>query len=356
MEEEKKELEVQEELSEETLKTEQVEEPVSEESPAIEKQEEQKETNDGLPKAKPIAKIEDERPYEEIIETARLDFVKFYGKNRRLSYIMMAIVMVVAVGSVILITQTAQIFKILGWVLIGSAVVGMLVFYILTKNRIPARTQDYIKLINNILNGYNYTDNNVTDAVTDEKEKLDLSDLIVDGVYKDLGNIASRNVIHGKYNGHSFTAADLGLYNNAQGRKRLSVFVGKYVASQNSLHFTDHFIINIKKKENAVDLPTGVENLTVLLEEESFVIYGPKDTDVKKVFGTKFIPALRKIELDDILLNANFVLWAGHSTAYLSYTDDIMTLPFQSEFKGDANNKYRKDLYDVLAAFDLINK
>ena len=99
-----------------------------------------------------------------------------------------------------------------------------------------------------------------------------------------------------------------------------------------------------------------MENLTVLLEEESFVIYGPKDADVKKVFGTKFIPAIRKIELDDILLNANFVLWAGHSTAYLSYTDDIMTLPFQSEFKGDANNKFRKDLYDVLAAFDLINK
>ena len=356
MEEEKKELEVQEELSEETLETEQVKEPVSEETPAIEKQEKQKDVNDALPKAKPIEKINDERPYEQIIESARLDFVKFYNKNRRISYIMMAVVMAVAVGSVVLITQSAFVFKVIGWALIGSAVVGMLVFYILTKNKMPAKTQEYIKLINDILNGYNYTDNAVSDACTDEKEKLDLSELIVDGVYKDLGNIASRNVIHGKYNNHSFTAADLGLYNNAQGRKRLSVFVGKYVAMQNSQHFTDHFIINIKKKENSVDLPTGIDNLTVLLEEENFVIYGPKDADVKKALGTKLIPALRKIELDDILLNVNFVFWAGHSTAYLSYTDDIMTLPFQSEFKGDANNKYRKDLYDVLAAFELINK
>lgn len=349
MEEEKKELEAQEELKEEEVK-----EELPEESKPIE---EKKDDIDSLlPGPKPIEELNDERPYEEIIEAARLDFVKRYNKHRRLSYIMMVIVMVIAVASVVCITQTAMVFKIIGWSLIGSAIVGMLVFYIITKNNIPFMTKDYIQLVNNVLNAHNYLDKDTKDAVTDDKEKLELAELMVDGLYKDLGNSASRNVIHAKYKNSSFVAADLGLYNNGQGRKRLSVFVGKYISMQNSLHFTDHYIVNIKGKDNPVDLPTDIENLAILLEEENFIIYGPKDGDVKKALGTKLIPELKKIALDDTLLNVNFVFWAGHSTAYLSYTDDIMTLPFQSEFTGKANNKYREDLYAVLEAFSLINK
>lgn len=350
MEEEKKELEVQEELKNQ----EPIEQVASEEEKNENKPEES--IDNLLPGVQPIEKIQDERPYEEIVESARLDFVKVYNKNRRISYIMMAVVMLIAVGSVVLVTQKAMGFKIAGWSLIGAAVIGMLVFYIVTKNRLPNKTQEYIKLVNKIINGHNYIDKDVKDAATDEKEKLDLAEIIVDGLYKDLGNIASRNVIHGKYKEHSFVAGDLGLYNNAQGRRRTSVFVGKYISMQNSLHFTDHFIINIKGKDNPVDLPTATENLVTLLEEDNLIIYGPKDGDYKKALGTKLIPALRKIELDENLLNLNFVFWAGHSTAYLSYADEIMTLPFQNKFTGVANNKYRKDLYDILAAFELINK
>lgn len=350
MEEEKKELEVQEELKNQ----EPIEQVASEEEKNENKPEES--IDNLLPGAQPIEKIQDERPYEEIVESARLDFVKVYNKNRRISYIMMAVVMLIAVGSVVLVTQKAMGFKIAGWSLIGAAVIGMLVFYIVTKNRLPNKTQEYIKLVNKIINGHNYIDKDVKDAATDEKEKLDLAEIIVDGLYKDLGNIASRNVIHGKYKEHSFVAGDLGLYNNAQGRRRTSVFVGKYISMQNSLHFTDHFIINIRGKGNPVDLPTATENLATLLEEDNFIIYGPKAGDYKKALGTKLIPALRKIELDENLLNLNFVFWAGHSTAYLSYADEIMTLPFQNKFTGVANNKYRKDLYDILAAFELINK
>ena len=346
MEEEKKEIEAQEELKEE-------EQPSEESKPVTENKED---IDSLLPGPKPIESIDDERSYVEIIESARLEFVKKYKRHQRLSYIMMAIVMVVAIASVVCITQTAMVFKIIGWSLIGSAIVGMLVFYIVTKNNIPFMTKDYIQLINNVLNSHNYLDKDTKDASTDDKEKLELAELMVDGLYKNLGNIASRNVIHAKYQNKSFVAADLGLYDNGQGRKRLSVFVGKYISMQNSLHFTDHYIVNIKGKDSPVDLPSDIENLALLLEEENFVIYGPQDGDYKKALGTKLIPELKKISLDDNLLNVNFVFWAGHSTAYLSYTDEIMTLPFQSEFTGKANDKYREDLYAVLEAFASINK
>ena len=332
---------------------EQVEEPLEEkkEEPKVEE-----DINSLLPGPKPIEKYNGEKSYSEAIEDARLGFLKQYNKSRRMSYIMMVLVMAIAIGAVICITMNNKVTKIIGWVLVGTAVVGMLVFYIVTRNKLPYLTKDYIKTVNDILNGHNFSDNTISEPATDEKEKAELSDLMVDGVYANLGNVASRNIIHAKYRGQKFTVGDVGLYDNAQGKKRASLFVGKYLSTTNELHFKDHYIIVMKNNEKPVDLPTDLENLVTLVDEGDFLIYGPKDGDVKKDLGSKLLPALRKISLNETLLNANFVIWAGHSAAYLSYSDEIMTLPFQNPFTGKENDKYRKDLYDSLEAFNVINK
>ena len=125
---------------------------------------------------------------------------------------------------------------------------------------------------------------------------------------------------------------------------------------ENTLHFKDYFVLNIKNKEKPIDLPTKLDGLTLLVDEEEFAIYGPKDEDIKKYVGTKFVPALKKMQLDEVLLNVNVVIWAGHSAAYLSYCDEIMTLPFQNVFDGKANDKFKEDLYSVLELFETINK
>lgn len=341
----------------EETKVEETKEELPTEAPKEEiKEKEQPQPVDSLlPGPQPIAKYDDERKYETIIEEKRLAFTAKYGKSRRISYIMMAVVMAVAVGSVICLTQKNPALNIVGWVLISSAVVGMLIFYIVNRNRMPYMTKDYIKSVNELMNSYNYTHQDVTEAATDEKEKMDLADVIVDGAYKELTNIASRNVIHARYKNKKFLVSDLGLY-TGNGKNSKSVFVGKYISTENTLHFKEHFVINIKNKDNPVDLPTNVEDLALLVDEPDFAIYGPKDEDIKKVAGTKFLPAIRKLVLDEVLLNAVIVIWAGHSAAYLSYCDDIMTLPFQNVFDGKANDVFKDNLYDLLEAFDLLNK
>ena len=216
-------------------------------------------------------------------------------------------------------------------------------------------TKDYIKLVNETLNGYNYTDQLVSEASTDEKEKIELAELSCDGVYKELGQIASRNVVHAKYDGHNFVIGDVGLYNNGTGRNRVSVFVGKYLSMPNTLHFEGHYIVTIKG-DSPVDLPNDVEELATLLDEGNFLVYGPKDGNYEKALGKKILPLIRKLKIDDTLLNVNFVFWAGHSAVYLSYCDEIMTLPFQKPFTGEQNNKFRADLYAALEALEIINK
>ena len=349
MEEEKKELEAQEVLSEEPA--EEVETPIKEEKAA----EKEEQVNDSLPGPKLIKPIEDERSYVNIIEDARLAFNKQYGKSRTVSYIMMAVVLVIAVGSVILTTRNDMALKITGWALIGSAVIGMLVFYIVTRNKLPELTKEYIKLINETLNGHNFTDAHIKNASTDEKEKMELAEFACDGIYKELAQIASRNVIRGKYEGHSFVVSDVGLYNNGTGKNRTSSFVGKYISMQNTLHFEGHYIVTIQG-DSPVDLPSDIEGLEVLLQDGNLTIFGPKGGNFEKVLGKKVLPVIKKLTINDTLMNVNFVFWAGHSSAYLSYCDDIMTLPFQKPFTGKDNDIYRSDLYTSLEALELLNK
>ncbi len=347
MEEEKKELEAQEVLKEEPA--EEVEAPV-EEKPVENKEKE----NDSLPGANFIKPIDDERSYVNIIEDARLAFNKRYSKSRTVSYILMAVVLVIAVGSVILTTRNEMALKITGWALIGSAIIGMLVFYVVTRNKLPELTKEYIKLVNETMNGHNFTDAHIKEASTDEKEKIELAECSCDGIYKDLAQIASRNVVRGKYEGKSFVVSDLGLYNNGTGKNRSSAFVGKYISMQNSLHFEGHYIITVKG-DNPVDLPTDIEGMDIK-EDGNLIIYGPKDGNMEKALGKKVLPIIKKLTINETLMNVNFVFWAGHSAAYLSYCDEIMTLPFQKPFTGKDNDIYRSDLYTALEALEILNK
>ena len=349
MEEEKKELEAQEVLSEESI--EQVDAPIKEEEPVAKEEV----VNDPLPGPKPIKPIEDERSYVQIIEDARLAFNKQYSKSRTVSYILMGVVLLIAVASVIMTTRNEMYFKVIGWCLIGSAVIGMLVFYIVTKNKLPDLTKDYIKLVNETLNGHNFTDSHIKDANTDEKEKLELAEFACDGIYKELGQIASRNIIRGKYEGHSFVLGDVGLYNNGTGKNRTTAFVGKYLSMPNSLHFEGHYIVTIKG-DNPVDAPTDIEGMEIVHQDGNVIIYGPKDGNFEKALGKKVLPVIKKLNINETLMNVNFVFWAGHSSAYLSYCDDIMTLPFQKPFTGKDNDIYRSNLYVALEALELLNK
>ena len=318
-------------------------------------EEKKKDINDLLPGATPIAKPEKDAPsYDKVIEDARLAFHKRFAKGRRMSYIMMAIVMVFAIASVIFITQKAMGFKIAGWSLIGTAIVGMLVYYILTRNRMPNATKEYIALVSRELNVHNFADQKFTEVTTDKDEKLDLTDPVADSIYKDLNNIASRNVINGKYEGRTFRVADIGLYSGA-GRQRKACFVGKYISYFNDLHFEDRYIINVKGLVPC-DLPEDIADLVVLHENENLVIYGKANRNPFNDLGKEFIERIKKISVEKPLLNLNVVVWGGHSSAYASYDDVIMTLPFDKEFTKDANEKYLSDLLSLLDAMHLLLK
>ena len=295
------------------------------------------------------------KAYDEVIEEARLDFNKFFRKGRIRSYIIMGVVFVVAAASVFCITfNQIPALKIVGWSLIGAALVGMIVYYIVTRNSMPNATKKYIAVVNKELNERNFSDTKYQDVTTDTKEKLELSEPLSDNIYAALNNIASRNVINGHFAGRSFKVCDLGLYTGS-GKQRASAFVGKYVSLPNDLHFEGRYIINIKSA-TPVDLPTDIADLVVLSEEDGLTIYGKEGAKFASDLGKDFLKAIKEISVKESLLGLNIVIWGGHSSAYASYDDAVMTLPFEKPFNKTANEKYAHDLLAIMDAFALLVK
>lgn len=333
-------------------------ENIKEETPVEVEEEKPVETKpevDPLDNSKPIEKpSEDAEPYDVAIENARLEFNKKYKAGRRNSYIAMGAVLAIAITSVIFIGLREMAFKIVGWSLVGTALVGMLVFYIVTRNILPNATKDYIEVVNQNLNQRNFSDNRFKDVSVDKNEKLELAELISDNVYKDVTNIASRNVIEGHFEDRTFRVGDCGLY-SGNGKTRASLFVGKYFTLPNDLHFEGRYILNIKGS-SAVDLPNDIDDLKVVLEEGDLTVYGKEGSKPASDLGKDFINAIKNVDVERHLLNLNVVVWGGHSAAYASYDDIIMALPFEKPFEKESNEQYAQNIVQVLEALALLLK
>lgn len=289
------------------------------------------------------------------VEDARLNFFNSYKKSKRTSNIAMGVVLVVVIAAFILIVQKSQVMKIIGYALAGVAIVGMIIFYALNKNKFPNLTKEYINNINALLNGYTFESNELSKTVTDSLEKIEQSDVISDRVYTNVNKIGSRNVVYGGYKDAHFRVADLAVYSIQEKNKQVPVFVGKYLTYPNTLDFSGRIIISLSG-EKPIDLANDIDDLKELYKEENLTIYGPEGLDYKDILGSKFISNIKKIEIKDALLNINFVIWGGHSAAYLSYSDGIMALPFDKPFEKACFIQYRDNFMETLSILSLINK
>ncbi|MCQ2776350.1 MAG: hypothetical protein MJ217_01335 [Bacilli bacterium] len=290
------------------------------------------------------------------IEDARKELYAAYSKSRKISNIITIGIMLVAVAAVILLTQQNAVMTVIGWCLAGAAVIGMLVYYIVTKDKFPNKTRAYIKDLTTTLNEQTFKDERFTNVVTNQDEKMDPSEVIGDSVYENIGNISSRNVIRGEFAGKKFTFVEIALQKAQATKKDGPMFVGKYLTLENRLELKGRLLINLKKAEEPVDLPTQIGDLTVLEDDNGFVVYGFKDCDYKKILGTKFISNLKELMPKEHLLNLNVVVWAGKCAAYVSYDDAAMALPFDKPFEKDANDAANADVLKLFESFNEIGK
>ncbi len=294
---------------------------------------------------------EEAKTYDVLIEDARQDLYKAYAKSRRISNILMFAVVIAICGIMFMIIQNNQALKIVGYSLAGALVVGMIVYYVLTRKNLPNKVQKYVPYVMKTLNDKMFTMPGFSNISNNPEEKLQMDDLIGDGVYVEANNINSRNVVRGEYNGHHFLYAEAALTRPAQKKQQVPpLFVGRYISVPNQMKFDGRFVFNFKNPKQPLDVPNAINDLKVLEEKDDFAVYGPDNANYHDIINNKIINQFKKLQIEGHLLNLNVVFWGGHTAVYLSYDDSILSVPFDKPFNKDGFEKSLDDLVICLKA------
>ena len=339
-----------------------VEEPKAEEpeTPAETKKEEKK-PNSKAP-VEDIVEITkltaEDRPLGEEVEEKRKELFEAYQKSKKLSNILMISVVLVVIGAMALLMVNQDWSKIVGYSLAGVALIGLVIFSLFTKNKFPNKSKEYIRFVTTRIDREIYNNTEFQDVKVDLNEKYMITEISLERIYKSPVDIGSRNIVKGKYLGQGFSCGELALYAaKEEGKRKMKAvaFIGKHLELQNTLHFEGRYILNFKA-EKPNDLPSDIDDLVELYNNENFVVYGPEGSDYTKDIPAKYIAELKKIKIGGNLMNLNVVLWAGHTGVYLSYDDPVVALPFDKPFDVEPQNAFKNDLLAILDAERLINK
>ena len=294
---------------------------------------------------------EEAKTYDVLIEDARQDLYNTYAKSRKISNILMFAVVVAICGIMFLIISDSQALKIVGYSLAGALIVGMVVYYLLTRKNIPNKVKAYVPYVMKMLNDKMFSAPGFSEIKNDSEEKLQMDDLVGDGVYAEANGINSRNVVRGVYNGHHFLYAEAALTRPAEKRQQVPpLFVGRYISVPNQMKFEGRFVFTFKNPKQPLDLPNSLADLKVLEEKDDFCVYGPEGANYHNIIDNKVISQFNKLLIEGHLLNVNIVFWGGHTAVYLSYDDAILSVPFDKPFDKDGFEKSLDDLMICLKA------
>lgn len=297
---------------------------------------------------------EEAKPYNIVIEDARKELHKSYTTSRRISNILMFVVLAAIVGIMFLIISNNQVLKIVGYCLAGALVVGMVVYYIINRKKLPNKIKDYVPFVMKTLNQQMFSRQGFSELKNDPEEKLAMDDLIGDAVYKDATGINSRNIIRGVYKGHHFLYAEAALTRPSSRKQQVPpLFVGRYISVPNQMKFDGRFIFAFKNPKSPVDLPNNIDDLVVLEDKEELTVYGLEGSNYHDIIDNKILSQLKKLQIEGHLLNVNAVFWGGHTAVYLSYDDPILTVPFEKEFDKAA---FEQTIVDLDICLDAITE
>ena len=292
-----------------------------------------------------------EKTYDRVIEDARKELYKSYTMSRRVSNILMFVVVAAIVGIMFLVINNNQVLKIVGYSLAGALLVGMILYYVLTRKNFPNKTKDYVTLVSKTVNAEIFKNQEFDEINSNPDEKLGLDDLIGDGVYQEATGVNSRNVVRGTYKKHHFLYAEAALTRPSTRKQQVPpLFVGKYISLPNDLKFDGRFVLVFKNPKDPLDLPNAVNDLAVLEDKDDFMVYGLEGSNYRDVINNKVVSQLKKLQIGGHLLNVNVVFWSGHSAAYISYDDTIMSVPFDKPLDKAGFDQSFKDILNCFNA------
>ncbi len=295
-----------------------------------------------------LGKSENDIPFNEAVENERKNIFLTYKKTRTVNNIITFVIVAVIIAAMIVFVRFPDWGRIAGGVAVGVALLFMIVYYILTRNKFPDTTKKYIRFFMETTDNYVFDIDKMYDQKLFFEKRYTNSEALGDRVYKDVIDTASRNIVEGAYKEKPFQCGEYALYKAGPKKHQKAVmFVGKYLTLENKYHFEDRYLIRILGEKD-VDAPNDIEDLVVLSEQNKFVVYGKEGANFEKDLGKDLINNLKSIECVNALVNLNVVFWAGRTAVYLSYDDSVVAIPFDHEINTASYQQLKKNISDLL--------
>ena len=303
-----------------------------------------------------ISSIKIEKPQQndpsfvDVIEEERQVYAKAYKSSETRFKISRIILILLALASAILIFQKPKVCQIIAYVCLGLAVVVVIVFAILNKRTAAPNSKGFLTKSLVAMDKKIFADGKYNEIVYEPNLKINKDVVELNGVYKSISDIISRNVIFGKYDEHSFNSFECALI-SGKGKARRSLFVGRVIEMPNNLHFTGRYLLSVSANGN-IDTPNNIEDLVELHKDGKFEVLGEKDSDYKTDIGLQNISKIKSLSCNKEILKISFCIHAGKTTVYLSTSDDLNKISLENKMDAKPINDYSKfqlSLMEVLA-------
>lgn len=297
------------------------------------------------------------------IEEERQTFLKASKKSNLINRIIFGVVLVLILGSIIvamvimsqgIVEGNWPTYLALG--VGGGCLLGVLLYTFLAKKAINRKQVDYINSILTNYGNYLYRGQNYGGYAFNAHDRFTLETFSESLIYKDVKKITSRAIYSVKYHDTLIKIAELmaEVSSTEQKRKTIAIFIGRYFVAKNNLNLKRPIYIYIKGRPDIVSYPTEVDHMKLIKQTERFDILGvPGD---EKILSTKLLDEIRKIKVDEVLLDCTIAFHPGRTYISVNYSNEAVDFPYQKEFDDSYLEHYNNDNLIIREIIDIANK
>lgn len=294
---------------------------------------------------------------EKSINEARTAFEQVHKKTMNLNRIVAAIfILLIIGGSVVTFLYSKYVLYLL--IAIIVCFVGVFIFTKLSRKKLNDAVRTYLDIYSNYTDSFIFNNEKITDVKLGFKEKV--NPLIVEKMdfLSKVGAVGSRDMIKGKMSGKYFEAADVSIKDGEEKdiRKQKAVFVGKVFNFQYLNPDFGRTILYLKGcGDSAPNKLEEVNQVNVDGLSNRWVVY-TSNNNYSRIFTNEIVKVLNNLVTDSMLNDVLITIQKEQIIIGLSYSDELMVIPFDKEFKVEPLSHYKKDLNFIIELNEAVIK
>lgn len=289
------------------------------------------------------------------IEAARNEFKAEQKKQKKLNYLVTAIMITILIGAFVLVMtrpvdgEGSSPFVWVGIALMGGCLIGSYFVTSAMKKSLTSKANTYIEKLFEESSTYVYSDGVNKNITVQPLGKMEDNDFYEGHFYSNLKGTKSRNLVNFTRNNLSYSSCDLAA--NCLVKNRLSPkFLGKFYKIEFKGNYKHTTILQMKGNNLSIPID-NVDGLNLIEDNEKYIIYSD-DADAKKIVDGKLLNTIKLIKINDPVVDIIFSIKNNTIRIGIDYVDSFLTIPVEENFDLKFTKKSMEDFADIAKIVD----